>query len=81
MDTECFGVIFHSGIGVQNSCLGSEIRSFETNSFTVRNNSVNIKGLPSVKVASIPEGDFKLVRIPKTALRATVQFVGKQVTS
>ena len=79
MDTECFGLIFHSRLGVQISRLGSMIGSFETDSFTVRNNSLKIKGLPSIKVASIPEGDKKLIRILKTALRVTVRFVVKQV--
>ena len=52
-----------------------KIRSFETDSFSIRDNKVKIKGLPSVKVRSIPEGEIKLVRILKTALRVVVQFV------
>ena len=40
---------------------------------------MKIKGLPSLKVSSIPEGDIKLVRILKTASLLTVQFVVKRV--
>ena len=52
-----------------------KIRSFETDSYSFWGNKLRIKGLPSIKVRSIPEGEIKLVRILKTALRVVVQFV------
>ena len=60
--------------------LNRKIRSLETDSFRILpNNKIKIKGLPGIKVRNIPEGKIKLVRILKTALRVTVQFVVEQV--
>ncbi len=53
--------------------LNRKIRSLETDSFRILpNNKIKIKGLPGIKVRTIPEGKIKLVRIVKTALRVTV---------
>ena len=60
--------------------LNRKIRSLETDSFRILpNNKIKIKGLPGIKVRNIPEGKIKLIRILKTALRVTVQFVVEQV--
>ena len=55
--------------------INRKIRSFQTDSFSIRGNKVKIKGLPSIKVRSIPEGEIRLVRVLQTALRVVVQFV------
>ena len=60
--------------------LNRKIRSLETDNFRILpNNKIKIKGLPGIKVRNIPDGKIKLVRILKTALRVTVQFVVEQV--
>lgn len=62
--------------------LGKDLRgsiegnqSFETDSFSIRDTKVKIKGLLDIETRSIPEGEIKLVGLLKTALRVTVQFV------
>ena len=55
--------------------INRKIRSFQTDSFSIRGNKIKIKGLPSIKVRSIPGGEIKLVRVLQTALRVVVQFV------
>lgn len=50
-------------------------RSFETDSFSIRDTKVKIKGLLNIETRSIPEGEIKLVGLLKTALRVTVQLV------
>ena len=55
--------------------INRKIRSFQTDIFSIRGNKIKIKGLPSIKVRSIPEGEIRLVRVLQTALRVVVQFV------
>ena len=54
--------------------LNRKIRSLETETFKLLPNiRIKIKGLPSIKVRAIPEGEINLIRIVNTASHVTVQ--------